>query len=114
MELIGHVKNYDWGKLGKDSLVAQLMVANGLTEKIEDDVPYAELWMGVHPNGQSIVKRSGQPISSILDENLSFLFKVLSVRKPLSIQVHPNKVSELLQLSWKLHLIWYYFWSTFV
>lgn len=94
MELIGHVKNYDWGKLGEDSLVAQLMMANGSLDKIEKDIPYAELWMGVHPNGESILKESGKPISTILNDNLSFLFKVLSVRKPLSIQVHPNKVKK--------------------
>lgn len=92
MELVGHVQNYDWGKLGSSSLVAQLMEANGAIESIDENVPYAELWMGVHPNGQCTLKENGRPISSILDENLTFLFKVLSVRKPLSIQVHPNKV----------------------
>lgn len=57
--------------------------------------------MGDHVSGTSIVKSSGQPISKIIAENngliggmssFPFLFKVLSVTKPLSIQIHPNKV----------------------
>lgn len=46
-------QKYDWGKRGSDSLVARLI----LDEKdIEANTPYAELWMGTHPNGPSIVK----------------------------------------------------------
>lgn len=57
--------------------------------------------MGDHVSGTSTVKSSGQPISKIIEADNSliggmssfpFLFKVLSVTKPLSIQIHPNKV----------------------
>lgn len=100
-EIIGHLQNYEWGKIGKDSLVAQIMV-NNTDLKLDDAKPYAELWMGIHNNGESIVKDNKKPLSAWLRENvkaggpnieslLPFLFKVLSVNKALSIQCHPNK-----------------------
>ena len=42
-ELIGSVQSYDWGTLGKDSKVAQLAAKHA---EIDNDKPYAELWMG--------------------------------------------------------------------
>lgn len=57
--------------------------------------------MGDHVSGPSSVKATGQPLSEIIAgdtssiggaKTLPFLFKVLSIAKPLSIQVHPNKV----------------------
>lgn len=57
--------------------------------------------MGDHVSGASTVKATGESISNVIEsdnasiggmKNLPFLFKVLSVAKPLSIQVHPNKV----------------------
>ena len=39
-------QNYAWGKKGSQSLVAQLS-----NQDIKEEVPYAELWMGTHPNG---------------------------------------------------------------
>ncbi len=36
------VQNYDWGKPGSTSKVAQLS-----TEKADEEAKYAELWMGV-------------------------------------------------------------------
>lgn len=59
--------------------------------------------MGDHVSGTSIVKSNGQPISKVIEADNSliggmssfpFLFKVLSVTKPLSIQIHPNKVNS--------------------
>uniref|UniRef100_A0A1A9W4H8 mannose-6-phosphate isomerase n=1 Tax=Glossina brevipalpis TaxID=37001 RepID=A0A1A9W4H8_9MUSC len=91
MELIGYVQNYDWGKLGNNSEVAQLTLANTPDCQIDEDKPYAELWMGDHQCGPSIVKSTGQKLNEVLKERLSYLFKVLSIRKALSIQVHPNK-----------------------
>ena len=49
------VKSYAWGKVGQDSLCAQL-AENGLDElEVEDTTPYAELWMGTHPSGPSMI-----------------------------------------------------------
>lgn len=62
--------------------------------------------MGTHPKGPSITKHSKENLSDYLKKNpevggcssksgqLTFLFKVLSVNKALSIQAHPNKVCK--------------------
>ncbi|XP_058128064.1 mannose-6-phosphate isomerase [Anopheles ziemanni] len=104
MEIVGNVKNYDWGKIGEQSYVAQLAKANSDTLEIKDDCPYAELWMGDHVNGPATLKRDGttlqqaiqnDPVGMIGKETASqlpFLLKVLSIRKALSVQVHPDKV----------------------
>ncbi|XP_062552426.1 mannose-6-phosphate isomerase [Armigeres subalbatus] len=102
MELIGNVKNYDWGKLDVDSYVAKLASANDGKFTPEEGKPYAELWMGDHCSGPSLVKESGEELGQFVQKDLlgnlgpgasklSYLFKVLSIRKALSIQVHPNK-----------------------
>ncbi|CAA2938399.1 mannose-6-phosphate isomerase 1-like [Olea europaea subsp. europaea] len=46
------VKNYDWGKIGRDSSVAQLYSKNS-GEEADDFKPYAEFWMGTHESGPS-------------------------------------------------------------
>jgi len=106
MELSCSVQQYAWGKIGKESRVAQLAVNAAEGFQIEEDATYAELWMGTHPNGPSTLSESGVQLSEYLAKNpealgsklraefgdkLPFLFKVLSVNKALSIQAHPNK-----------------------
>lgn len=47
MELLGNVKNYDWGKVGSQSKVAQLAQLNaGEDFKLDENRAYSELWMG--------------------------------------------------------------------
>ncbi|OQR90156.1 mannose-6-phosphate isomerase [Thraustotheca clavata] len=97
-------QQYAWGKKGTKSVVAALKSSSEHTFKPQDDETYAELWMGVHPNGPSkIVDREGnvELLSEWLlehpealgdgHEKVSFLFKVLSVATALSIQAHPDK-----------------------
>ncbi|PIN16500.1 Mannose-6-phosphate isomerase [Handroanthus impetiginosus] len=48
------VKNYDWGKVGKESAVARLYAKNS-GEETDADGPYAEFWMGSHESGPSYV-----------------------------------------------------------
>lgn len=50
------VQTYAWGKIGLDSAVARL-AAEGINDDIpiEEYTPYAELWMGTHPVGPSLV-----------------------------------------------------------
>lgn len=83
------VKNYDWGRSDEQSLVFQYSGQNHFKE-----AKYAELWMGSHPSGPSITE-TGESLSDIFknhkQEDITFLFKVLSVNKALSIQIHPNK-----------------------
>lgn len=99
MELLGNVKNYEWGKVGSKSKVAQLAECNagGSGFSLDESKPYSELWMGDHVSGPSSVKVNGALLSDALRENqhllggqlqrLPYLFKVLSIENALSIQV---------------------------
>jgi mannose-6-phosphate isomerase len=93
--------------LGSESQAAVL--CNEGTFPVDPSKPYAELWMGTHPNAPSLLT-SNQELKTIINNetctesimkkynDLPFLFKVLSIRKALSIQAHPDKV-----LAQKLH-----------
>jgi len=105
-QLVPKVQNYAWGKVGKNSKVAEL-ISNAYPEiEIDLNQKYAELWMGTHPNGPSIRRDTGENLKDIIIANpdlltigiankyegdLPFLFKVLSIRTALSIQAHPDK-----------------------
>jgi len=107
-ELKCKVQQYAWGKLGTKSLAAEF-AASGRPDDfcINGTDPYAELWMGTHPNGPSMLKGIGAPsladhiakrpemlgdeCRKVFGDQLPYLFKVLSVNKALSIQAHPNK-----------------------
>ncbi|KAK9114997.1 hypothetical protein Syun_021794 [Stephania yunnanensis] len=100
------VQNYDWGIVGEESLVARLYSLNSGSE-IDSAKPYAELWMGTHGSGPSLIEGSesvslkswvsrdpsalGEKVVEEWGTDLPFLFKVLSVAKALSIQAHPDK-----------------------
>lgn len=66
-------------------------------QEVSSDKKYAEYWMGSHVNGPSTILIDGQDINLLKYlsnqnmEGLPFLFKVLSIEDPLSIQVHPDK-----------------------
>ena len=95
------LQNYAWGS--KTALTELYGIAN------PEDLPMAELWMGAHPKSPSTVMDQGseRSLRDVIDAapdamlgdavaqrfgELPFLFKVLSVNKALSIQVHPTKV----------------------
>ncbi|EFJ44150.1 hypothetical protein VOLCADRAFT_65163 [Volvox carteri f. nagariensis] len=97
-------QNYDWGRKASESEVAKLAQANG--SAIDESKPFAELWMGAHPNCPSKLQSTGESLQACLDKypqllgdkvvqnfgnQLPYLFKVLSVAKALSIQSHPDK-----------------------
>ncbi|TPX32967.1 mannose-6-phosphate isomerase [Synchytrium microbalum] len=96
------VQSYDWGKVGGESKVATLATSSD-SFVLKPDTPYAELWMGTHPNGPSKVYATQKPLKDVLsasnlswcyqafDGDVPFLFKVLSIAKALSIQAHPDK-----------------------
>ncbi|EXJ82619.1 mannose-6-phosphate isomerase [Capronia epimyces CBS 606.96] len=106
--------SYDWGKKGKDSAAARYAAATPSDNfTIQEDKPYAELWMGTHPSLPSKDLTTGRSLLDLVSDNqalmgtditakynkkLPFLFKVLSINKALSIQAHPNK-----KLAEKLH-----------
>lgn len=102
-------QQYDWGKIGSSSAVAQFAANSNEDLKIEEEKPYAELWMGTHHKVPSFKKESGETLSELIEKDpvamlgkgivekfkstkeLPFLFKVLSIEKVLSIQAHPDK-----------------------
>lgn len=93
-------KNFDWGSI--DDIPKYFHINN------PDRKPLAEIWMGVHPAGCSIaINPQGEAIEldqliknnplAMLGEQtyqkfagLPYLFKILSAKEPLSIQVHPQ------------------------
>ncbi|KAL2758618.1 hypothetical protein ACRALDRAFT_2040755 [Sodiomyces alcalophilus JCM 7366] len=101
------VNSYEWGKKGSESAAARYAAATPTDDfSIQHDKPYAELWMGTHPNNPSKDLATGRPLTDLVQENaqllsssvmakygpqLPFLLKVLSIDKALSIQAHPNK-----------------------
>ncbi|KAF2126826.1 mannose-6-phosphate isomerase [Dothidotthia symphoricarpi CBS 119687] len=100
------VNSYDWGKVGKTSAAAKFGAATASDFSIEEEKPYAELWMGTHPSLPSKDLETQQTLLELVDQTpgllsldiaeryenkLPFLFKVLSIGKALSIQAHPNK-----------------------
>lgn len=110
LKLVPAVQIYEWGKPWANSLVAKLCEASG--QKLDRGLPYAEMWMGTHPNGPSKVHlEDSDGVSKVtvgLKEtihdnpeywlgrdsargNLPYLLKVLSVSQALSIQAHPHK-----------------------
>lgn len=118
LRVIGGAQNYAWGKIGSNSKVAKFAQANDPEHfKIDESLPYAELWMGTHPKVPTIIFKNGEKLSDLIKSNpdkylgskvikkfslnceLPFLFKVLSIEKVLSIQAHPNK-----KLANQLHL----------
>ena len=81
MKIKGVVKEYAWGnKVFLPSLLGYEA----------SDKPQAEYWMGTHPSGEALVGEV--PLSEIIGRRLPFLFKVLAIDAPLSLQCHPNKV----------------------
>ena len=82
--LIGVVKNYDWG--GHDFIPSLLGIKN------ENQLPFAEYWLGTHALGPSTIELPNgdtKPFTS-LGNSLPFLLKMLDVKEMLSIQVHPS------------------------
>ncbi|PVI07137.1 mannose-6-phosphate isomerase [Periconia macrospinosa] len=106
---------YPWGKKGSNSLAAVLCSKTpGTNFTIDENTPYAEMWMGTYPSLPSYVLETGEDLQKVIDENanqlvgrnvidkfgdknLPFLPKVLSIAKALPLQLHPNKAmaSEL-------------------
>lgn len=115
-KISGIVKNYSWGRLLDEALVAKLSKAT------DRNTRYAELWIGAHPHSPSVClsasKESGSPEPSQREDSngidlisrlqqapeemlggvclqtfgtqLPFLLKILSIQQPLSIQLHPD------------------------
>ncbi len=99
--ITGTVQHYDWG--------GYTFLPDLLGEPNPDHQPFAELWLGAHPNAPAIAHIGGEAIpldrlfadhaTELLGEavaarfagRLPYLLKVLDARRMLSIQAHPTK-----------------------
>ena len=108
------VQNYAWGS---HSAIAELM-----GEPFPTEEPEAEMWMGAHPKASSTVKTGqgdesltdlvkqhphdilGKESAGFFENRLPYLFKVLAIEEPLSIQVHPNREQAKIGFSRENHL----------
>lgn len=75
----GVVQHYDWGDT---EFIPKLLGVAGKGK------PWAELWLGTHPNGPTTLD-DGTPLRELTGE-LPYLLKVLSAAQPLSLQAHPT------------------------
>ncbi|KAK5989691.1 Mannose-6-phosphate isomerase [Cladobotryum mycophilum] len=113
LQLSCGISRNDWGKQGKDTLVYKIAQTFPTGEKLRDEgeLPYAEVWMGTHPQLPSRVMGTGEPLLDVIEKNpcvdcnatgcnspdgLGIMFKVLAIEKTLSIQAHPT--SELAKM----------------
>ncbi|KAI1797282.1 mannose-6-phosphate isomerase [Ganoderma leucocontextum] len=111
-------QEYEWGRQGSSSLAARLgpnAIGHGFQQ--DEGKCYAEIWMGTHQNGAAHLFDS--PSRSLLDLirtdpkfylgekllttspstiHIPYLFKVLSIRKALPLQAHPDKGLQAEQL----------------
>jgi mannose-6-phosphate isomerase len=74
----GVVQHYEWGDT---TFIPELLHVTA------DGTPWAELWLGTHPNGPTTA--GGTPLRDLTGE-LPYLLKVLAAVEPLSLQVHPT------------------------
>lgn len=91
--LIPHPRHYAWGGRGPASFLRRFL------GRSQSAVPLAEAWFGAHPLGASAVAGSRQTLYDVLRRRvprtpagqspLSFMAKIIEVRRPLSLQVHP-------------------------
>jgi len=83
------VKDYAWGIRGMDSRVARYALESGLIDEVDPDTPYAELWIGTHPKGPSMIcandddcdelatsSEAEKPLRDAIGQDLPFLLKV--------------------------------------
>lgn len=99
-QLNGAVQKYSWGGY---EFIARL---TGLPN--EKGEPFAEYWLGAHPNHPATLTASGTSLAKFVEDapeevlgadvhhrfgSLPYLLKILDVRQMLSIQVHPDKAS---------------------
>lgn len=75
----GFPQHYAWGD--PDAIPSIL-------GKATDGRPWAEWWLGTHPDGASTLA-DGSPLADASGE-LPYLLKLLAAAQPLSLQTHPN------------------------
>tara|TARA_B100000945_G_scaffold122369_1_gene97234 strand:+ start:2084 stop:3241 length:1158 start_codon:yes stop_codon:yes gene_type:complete len=97
MQLLGkNIQHYHWG---------DYEYIPSLQGRVSGADPEAELWMGAHPKSPSRVLDTNQGLDELIALNpdealgehaedfngeLPYIMKILAIRSPLSLQVHPN------------------------
>ncbi|SNR74133.1 mannose-6-phosphate isomerase, class I [Blastococcus mobilis] len=96
-QLTSTVRHYPWG--------SRTVIPDLLGELGPADQPYAELWMGAHPDAPSVLSTGisldkavaedpelmlGAAVRERFGDRLPFLMKVLAAEQPLSLQAHPT------------------------
>jgi mannose-6-phosphate isomerase len=96
-QMTNAVRHYPWG--------SRTVIPELLGEPAPADRPYAELWMGAHPDEPSVLADGrrldaaitadpelllGAPVVERFGRRLPFLLKVLAADTPLSLQAHPT------------------------
>jgi mannose-6-phosphate isomerase len=96
-QLQNTVRHYPWG--------SRTVIPELLGEATPADRPYAELWMGAHPDAPSVLSDGtpldkaiaqqadtllGSEVRARFGDRLPFLLKVLAAEQPLSLQAHPT------------------------
>src|SRR5262245_3630572 len=76
----GIVQHYAWGD---QEFIPRLL------GQAPDGRPWAELWLGTHPNGPATLA-DGRPLLDVTGP-LPYLLKVLAAAEPLSLQAHPTR-----------------------
>lgn len=99
LRVTGAVQGYPWGRKGSESPISAYVPAS------DSNAPYAEFWLGAHPDGKVAVAGSAVPLHELIAARpvemlgprvaaafggLPYLLKELSVGAPLSIQAHPD------------------------
>lgn len=95
--LTNQIQNFAWGST--DSMTSLFGIPNPLKK------PQAEMWMGAHQNGCSLINKNEKLSDYIASSpelilgkktchefgELPYLMKILAADQPLSVQVHPSK-----------------------
>ncbi len=82
--ITGVVQHYPWGDR---TFIPDLLHTTA------DGRPWAELWLGTHPNGPASIDGGG-PLADATGP-LPYLLKVLAAAQPLSLQAHPTREQAL-------------------
>ncbi len=103
-KLYNKIQHYAWGTKNENAYIPRLLNIDA-----ENNLPYAELWIGAHPKAPSEIEVDDNliPLDAAIQKypneilgketidnfgiQLPFLLKVLSAAQALSIQLHPNK-----------------------
>ncbi len=101
IKLLPAIQHYAWGDA---AFIPRLLGRENPTAK-----PFAELWMGAHPDApsQALAPEGAISLATLIDRDpdallqpeiarrfagrLPYLFKILAAASPLSLQIHPSK-----------------------